>query len=224
MKRFIFILCVMIFSAVRAQLSLGYNAGVFNNKLQFFEILNHEYGLQSQGEKFMYNRPLHGVNIGFPLFQDKSRDNIMMEYQFSVKATKSNAVVLDTTSVLLDQYKIRLATHSLFFSRPFKQWKVGAGMDFSIIKIKRRKIEEGENPIDFIFGQKMFNNSFTFGATFFVSYRPKKMKYLEIRPYYNWHAIKEMELIREEMLPMPVSFKFSNIGINVNLLISKKKK
>lgn len=213
-----------MFSAVRAQLSLGYNAGVFKNKLQFFEILNHEYGLQSQGEKFMYNIPLHGLNIGFPLLKDKDRDNIMMEYQYAVKATKSNAVVLDTTSMLLNQYKIRIGTHSIIFSRPFKQWKIGAGMDFSFIKIRRRAFEEGENPSVLLFGEKMFFNSVTFGATFFFSYRPKKMKFLEIRPYFNWHAIKKMELIRYELSPMPVSFKFTNAGINVNLLISKKKK
>jgi hypothetical protein len=224
MKKLLIFNFILISISINAQLAIGYNAGVFQNKLSYFEMLNYENGLRNNGEKFIYSPLLHGLHVGFPLIRDKNKDNMMMEYTYSIKGTKSNLAKIDTSSSFESQYKIRIATHSIIFSRPIKQWKIGAGLDFSFIRLRKNAIVDESNPESPFKWKPLFQTGVNFGGTIFFSYRPKKVNFIEFRPFYNWHAIKKMELIREGQSLYPVAFKFSNVGLNVNVLISKRKK
>jgi hypothetical protein len=79
LKNFRFLVFIFSSFSLHAQLAIGYNAGVFQSKLKYFEMLNYENGLRNNGEKFIYSPLLHGLHVGFPLIRDKNKDNMMME-------------------------------------------------------------------------------------------------------------------------------------------------
>lgn len=214
-----------IYTIVDAQISLGYNVGMFREKLKFFEQVDYEYRLKYNGQRCMYFPVLHGITLGAPIIKGEGMEGMCMEYYYTVKGTKSNRIDVDTNTV--HQYKIRLATHSMGFVYSWENFRAGFAFDISFARIKRRR----GYPDDLI--EKMFAweqmfisrifDGFCFGGTFYSVYRPPSAQRIEIRPYFNWVALKTLESYSQNALVGEIRvFRFTNFGINVNLLLRKR--
>jgi hypothetical protein len=224
MKKILILYTALSCFSIHAQLAIGYNAGVFQNELKYFEILNYENGLRNEGEIFIYKPLLHGLHVGIPLLRagDKEDGFFTMEYAYSVKGTRSNLAVINNDPITKAQYKIRIATHSVIFAVGREQWKIGFGIDGSVIRTKKFKIVGESKPDSPLKWDKFFENELNVGGTIFISYRPEKVRFIEFRPYYNWQPMMKMDLAN--LSYYSVAIKFSNVGLNVNVLISKREK
>lgn len=189
---------------------IGYNFGMYTQKLKYFERINYEYKLAGGTEdKFMYNPLLRGMHFGFGFFPEK----IEIEFVFSTKKTKSNEVINPITGKI-NQYKIKHNSFEMTFRYQHKKLFYGISIGGTHHIVKKKNYMPGDETQNKWQAYFSHNLNFSISYTFHISYRP--VKFLEFRPYIQFMGLENF--LSENNIYYYV-MSFNNLGININFIL-----